>query len=156
MCHSDFRSYKFSWATFRRHAIVPLVLFAMALHHQVKLKRKEKGLQFARSSSEEAVVKLKGCHFIHESMLYFVHFLCSFPFVKSFKVAATNIIFKSSARAIMRNRWSSYYDVHTFLKFPIWVNVKCVLKCGFIKVCVQQQRFRKCTKWDKSHSSLQD
>ena len=100
MCHSDFRSYKFSWATFRRHAIVPLVLFAMALHHQVKLKRKEKGLQFARSSSEEAVVKLKGCHFIHESMLYFVHFFSSssFHFVKSFKVAATNIIFKSSAR----------------------------------------------------------
>lgn len=100
MCHSDFRSYKFSWATFRRHAIVPLVLFAMALHHQVKLKRKEKGLQFARSSSEEAVVKLKGCHFIHESMLYFVHFFSSssFHFVKSFKVSATNIIFKSSAR----------------------------------------------------------
>ena len=46
MCHSDFGSYKFSRATFRRHAIV-LVLFAMALHHQVKLKRKRASILHA-------------------------------------------------------------------------------------------------------------
>ena len=48
------------------------------------------------------MVKLKGCHFIHESMLYFVQSSLLFKFARA-----------AVGAAIMRNR--SY----TFLKFPL-------------------------------------
>ena len=76
------------------------------------------------------MVKLKGCHFIHESMLYFA-LRCS-----RLLSSLLNHL-KLQQQPIFRTINRSSYDVHTFLKFPIWLNVKCVLKCGFIKVCVQ-------------------
>ena len=76
------------------------------------------------------MVKLKGCHFIHESMLYFA-LRCS-----RLLSSLLNHL-KLQQQPIFRSINRSSYDVHTFLKFPIWLNVKCVLKCGFIKVCVQ-------------------
>ena len=54
------------------------------------------------------MVKLKGCHFIHESMLYFVQSSLLFKFVR-----AARCCNQYSGAAIMRNR--SY----TFLKFPL-------------------------------------